>query len=404
MKSFAFRAQRRHGAIEEGKIVAPDLAQARLMLAERGLVPELIKPSDGGDPSFWRSFTRKRLSLDEQTALFQDWARLLEARLSIEEAVGVSASSRAQTRAGRACLAIHRSLKEGRPFDEALAENMPELPSSTRAVLRAAQAAGALPDALQRIASSMFEARKLSRSIRSAMMYPCLVLAVAGGAVAILLGAVVPSIEGLVKLDDAATPFLSKLVIHSSQFLREYGDVVAIAFGILLLAVAGFSKTAIGRLTLDAIVLRLPLLGSTTREIQNARFASVLGLLIAGGVPLARAVGLAVNSIGNAALARQASGLQRAVAHGEPFGDTLARSGVMTREAIAMVRVGERSGRLEQMLTQVAVVSENRAQERLKLLIASIGPLLTIVCGIIAGAIVYAVLATTMSITDQALR
>jgi general secretion pathway protein F len=404
MSSFAFRARRRNGPIEEGKIFAADLAQARIQLTGRGLVPEVIKPCDESPSSFRSYFSRRKLSLDDQTALFQDWARLLEAGLSIEEAVGVSASSREKTRAGLVSSAIQRSLKEGRSFDDALADNMPELVPSTRAVLRAAQAAGALPDALQRIAAAMFEARKLARSIRSAMIYPCLVLSVAGGAIAILLGVVVPSIEGLVKLDDPSTPFLSKLVIRSSQILRDYGDMVAIAIAVLALALAWFSKTQVGRLALDQVLLRLPLLGPTTREIQNARFASVLGLLIAGGVPLARAVGLAVSSIGNVALAKQASGLQRAVAHGEPFGDTLARSGIMTREAIAMVRVGERSGRLEQMLSQVAVVSENRAEERLKLLIASIGPLLTIICGLIAGVIVYAVMATTMNISDMALR
>jgi type II secretory pathway component PulF len=191
-------------------------------------------------------------------------------------------------------------------------------------------------------------------------------------------------------------------VIATSHTLRDHGLVLAAMLALLVVGSAAAARTTAGRAVIDRLVLRMPVAGPLVRAIETGRLLRSLGALVTGGVAVSRAMPLAVRTIANTAMRASLMGAHERILSGTALGDAVAASGALPADAIGLMRVGERTGRLDAALERAATLFEGRATRRLKALTTMLTPVLTIGFGMLAGIIVYAMLSTILSINDLA--
>lgn len=408
MPVFRYSAATTGNEARNGTIETETVQDALKALHEQGLcVIRIGRPSHLN--STWeilnREITlRKPVRAGELARLSQEWAALVEAGISIEESLALLCStSRSGTRP--ILLAVRDVVKAGVPLHQALGRFPNAFPTVYRALIQAGESAGKLAPTLRRLADDLTARRTLAEEIRNALLYPAFLMVTATVGVMTLLLVVVPNLETL--LGDGQTerlPVMTKVVIGVSHILREYGlTAIGILAGLALPALV-WGLTPNGRLRRDAAVLKLPIWGRLVRTIETGRFARALGGLLGGGVSVSVAMRISLDTIANRQMSHRLEAAHQAVTSGAPIGDAIAAGSVFAEDAVGLIRVGERTGRLSESLERAAAMLEARASRELKALTAIITPVMTISFGAIAGLIVYAMLSTILSINELAIR
>ncbi len=269
--------------------------------------------------------------------------------------------------------------------------------------MQAGEASGSLGPSLRRLADDLTARRVVVEEIRNALLYPAFLLITAVVGISILLLVVVPNLENLFGARSReALPVVTQVVIAVSHGLRDFGLFLLMIAGLALAILMAAARTSKGRSTIHQTALRLPIMGSLVQAIETGRFARAFSSLLAGGVAMAQAMPLAVQTLHNDAMRR---GLERAHGHvltGVSLGDAIAASRVLPGDALGLVRMGERTGTLDRALGRAAALYEGRAARRLKALTTVLTPVLTIGFGLLAGVIIYAMVSTILSINDLA--
>jgi len=198
-------------------------------------------------------------------------------------------------------------------------------------------------------------------------------------------------------------PLTTRIVLVFSDLAVEWGWLLLIGLLAALLALRRFSMSAAGRLGLDRRLLGAPLLGELVRRIETARFCRSLGTLRANGVTLIDAVAIAAGTLANKAVSQAALGITGPLAKGEGLSTPMRRTGCFPPLALQLIEVGEESGRLEDMLLQVADVYDKEVERSIQRLLAMLAPLVTILLGFLIAFIIGSILAAILGTYDIAL-
>lgn len=344
---------------------------------------------------------RRELGLRDLAQVTLEWGTLVDAGVTIEEALRLSKMQLKQPKLKALIEDIYEKVKGGASLYEALSDRQVSFPQSYTTMIHAAETAGTLGESLRRMASELAERQKLSEEIRNALLYPIFLLVTASAAIIVLLVIVVPNLENIIGQQKAdAIPTMSWIVIGLSHVLRDYG-VITLITGFLvsvILTIALFTPR--GRAAFDAAALRLPVLGRITRWIESARFMRTCGSLIRGGIPLARAMPLAAKTVVNVSIREALNRVHGEVLLGAVFSDALSAIGVLPEDSVGLIRAGERTGQLAFSLEKAAEVYEGKTQRQLKALTTMLAPSLTMIFGAVAGIIVYAMMSTILSINE----
>jgi general secretion pathway protein F len=267
-------------------------------------------------------------------------------------------------------------------------------------IVRAGEAGGALGTVLQRLAETMERNKELRESVRSALIYPTILVFVAVASVMILLVFVVPQFESTFAQAGKALPIPTQVVIAVGTFLRNWWWA---AIPAVLLAFAWFRRR--GRIPAvrrarDARLLRTPLLGDLIAKVEIARFARTLSTLLANGVTLLAGLAIVKETIGNVVLANGLDGVIAQLREGKGFGRPMAETGLYPRLASQMILVGEESGRLEEMLGRVADVYDREVATAVKRFLAVLEPVLILGLAVMVGGIVFSILLGVMGMSE----
>lgn len=407
MPSFRFYAVTAGNEKREGSVEAATLQEALATLRGRSLyVIRIAEPSRissirnalNRDVSF-----RPPIGAAELARLSQEWAGLIEAGVSVEESLALICHA-SRPRARRVLSAVRDAVKQGTALHEALGRFPDSFPPVYRALVRAGETAGSLGSALRRLGDDLVARRALAEEVRNALVYPLFLVVTASTGVLVLLLVVVPNLEGLIgEGGESRLPVMTRLVLAISHILRDYGGLIAVAAAAAVSAILSLTAlTPSGRTRLDALILRSPLLGPLIRTIETGRFARTFGALLAGGVAAPNAMRIALDTVGNRRMRARLEIAHHSIVSGAAVGDAVAAGGVFGPDAVGLIRVGERSGRLAEALDRAATLHEARATRRLKALTALLTPLMTIGFGGVAGIIVYAMLSTILGINELA--
>ncbi len=377
---FEIRALRGAEGLITVSLEAPDETSALEQARAQGLAVLSARPRRAL-PAFASPFAARFPLL-----LFsQELVALLSAGLSLPEVVETFAEKEARPEFRRIFAALRESLYEGRSFSQAL-ERFPEtFPSLFVATVRAAERTGDVAEALGRYIAYHERLDTVRRKVISASVYPIVLLGVGGLVVLFLLGYVVPRFAGVYEEVGRDLPWLSQLLLEWGRLINANGVLLAVVFvAAAAAATLGFArlKEIAGRLA-----RRIPAIGERLRVYHLARLYRTLGMLLRGGTPLVTALGM-VSGLMPAALRPQlAAGTQR-IREGTSISTAMEAAGLATPVALRLLRVGEKSGEMAEMMDRIAAFHDEELARWVDLVTRLFEPLLMAVLGVVIGVIV----------------
>jgi type IV pilus assembly protein PilC len=287
-------------------------------------------------------------------------------------------------------IGVIEDIESGSTLSEAMAKQPKAFDNLYVNMVKAGEAGGALEIILKRLAEFKERAQSLKRKVKGAMIYPCAVITVATLIVAGIMYWIIPKFKKIFAGFNTELPDITKLLIAISDWVVSYWFLIpAIPLGIFLF-VKIVKKNKTGAYIVDALTLKIPLLGMIVRKSVIARTSRTLGTLIASGVPILEGIIIARDTAGNAVFARAYDSIYTAIREGESIAVPLKQTGIVDDMVVNMVDVGEETGALDEMLYKVADVYDEEVEVLVDALVNLLEPMMVVVLGGIVGFIVIA--------------
>jgi general secretion pathway protein F len=401
---FVYKAADQRGQTIDGVMEAPDARSVVERLQRDAYFPIQVAPQQERSGLAGLRFTglgRQRIPGRDLVAFTQQLATLLEAGLPLDRALSIQEGLAPNPRLRVITGDVLRSVRGGTSLGESLAKHHPR-PFSRLYInmVRAGERGGVLEQTLRRLAEFLEEAQEFRDTLVSALIYPTLLAGVGGAAVIFLMTFVIPRFADIFRDLGSTIPLPTLILLSVSGWLRRFWWAVAGAGLGVALALRTRLATVAGRLQADQILLKLPVLGPVVLETEVARFARITGTLLKSGVPMLAALGVVKEMMGNQVMTHAVDSLGDGVRRGAGLAKPMEEAGVFPALATHMVRVGEETGRLEEMLLKVGSTFETDTRKNVKRLIALVEPGIILFMGLLVGFIVVAMLMAIVSITD----
>lgn len=381
----------------KGVIEAESEKHARQLLRDKTLVPIRVTAAQNkkvGKETKASLFSRKQsLSAQELALVTRQFATLLSAGLPIEECLLAVGEQADKQRVKGLILSLRAKVNEGHSLAQALRDHPQAFTQLYCATVAAGEKTGHLDKVLLRLADYTEQQWNMQQKLKSALIYPAMIILVAFGIVGFLLEFVVPKMVATYSHMKQALPTMTHLLIKASEVIKAYG----IYFFILLVIFIYFlrralQKSAALREKVHHMLLRLPLVGYSIKSANTARFARTLSILSGSGVPVLEAMTIAAQLITNIPIRKAVEVAVTKVREGATIHLTLKATSYFSPMSIHMISSGESSGQLESMLERVAINQENEITRMIEVMLALFEPAIILVMGAVVLFIVLAVL------------
>ena len=256
-------------------------------------------------------------------------------------------------------------------------------------MVEAGETGGILDTILQRLSTYIEKNVKLKRAVKSALIYPAVVLFVAAAVITLLLWKVVPIFATLFASLQVSLPLPTRIVIGLSHFVGSiFGLLILVAFVGICIGLKVWYGTPGGRMAIDKTLLKIPMIGLLLRKIAVARFTRTLGTLITSGVPILEGLDITARSSGNAVIEKALLQTRKQLEAGRTLADPLRETEVFPGMVTQMIAVGEQTGAMDAMLQKIADFYEDEVDSAVKDLLAAMEPVMIVFLGLVVGGIV----------------
>lgn len=391
MLRYEYRAVKPDGELVQGELEALDEANAVRQIQSLGLIPIQTRSAGGLRARLTRR-ADPRLSQKEIGAITRQLATLLESGLTLDRSLQILIDLTSEPHRASVLADLQNRVRGGAAFSSALEAQDGQFPRLYVNMVRAGEASGALDAVLARLADYLERTAELRGSITSALVYPMILLGVAGLSVIALLVWVVPQFTLLFEDMGEALPLPTQIVVAAGDLFRHYWWAMLVAVAIAAVVIERWLKDPRMRTRIDHRVLDVPLFGDLLWKLETARFCHTLATLLANGLPLLNALNLSREVVGNRKLAGLLSEAGEDLKRGRGLAEPLGRRAILPQLALQMIRVGEESGNLEPMLGKVARVYDQETRTSVQRLLTLLEPVLIIGLGIIVAGIIVSIL------------
>jgi len=404
MAFFQYRAADQAGKVVEGVMEADAERSVVLRLREMGCVPlRIALPSERAIGVLRQQkplFVRRKVSQQQLLQFTRELGALLAAGLPLDRSLSILAGLVEGGELSKVVRALVEAVRAGKSLAVSMGEHPEVFPKIYVNMIRAGEAGGILEGVLRYLTEYMESTLALKEDIKSALIYPMILAAAAGLSLTVLFVFVIPKFAVIFRDNNKALPQITKIVIGFSQFLEQYGWIALAVICVAIIGAILYVKSPEGRSEWDRLSLRTWLVGDLLRKFETARFSRTLSALLKGGVPLLEALGTVQGVVGNRLLARAIGQVQLRVREGKGMARPLSDSGLFPPLALNMIAVGEETGKLEGMLTEVASYYDQEVKRSTKRLTALLEPALILAMGLIIGFVVISMLLAIFSIND----
>ncbi len=407
MPVYAYRGVSTAGKKRRGHVDAESPRAARAQLKRDGVFVTDFEESSAEALTKARSGSRfnveinlaalQRISPMDVSLMTRQAATLIGAGIPLVEGLGALTEQVEQPRLKSVLGQVRDRVNEGASFADALAATgaFSDLYVS---MVRAGEAGGALEAVLERLADYLETQVRLRNKVSAIMIYPAVMLAFAALVVGVLVTVVLPQITELLTSMDQQLPWYTSAIISGSNFVREWWWALLLGLAAGIVALRAAIATERGRATWDRLALKIPVVGKTVRLIAISRFTQTLSTLLAGGLPIVRALDTARDVAGNVVLGEAIDKAREAITEGASIARPLRESGQFPPLVTHMIEVGERSGELEAMLAKVASTYDEQVETTVTRLTALLEPFLIL---IMVGVVVVIILATLVPLLNM---
>lgn len=403
MGSFSYKAISSQGKAVQGRVVADRIELASRELRLQGLTLLSLEPAGKGAVRADEDAPGPgSASSDDVLAMTRELAVLLRAGLPIDRALKVMIDMAVEIKVRDLLEELLSSIKAGKGLSQALL-SYPEVFSNFYVnMVRSGEASGHLAEVLTRLADYLTNAKSVRSGVVSALVYPAILFTVAVLSIVGMLGFVVPQFETLFNDMGDALPVLTRIVISAGDGLIRYGWLLLLLLGMTVYVVRNWLRSEEGRAKFDESMVRLPFFGAIIFKYEVSRFSRTVGTLLGNGVSLLRALSIAVETVDNTHIKNSLRVLEPAVKRGQRMSVALEETGTFSPLVIQMIRVGEESGSLDQMMTELADVYDDEVQTGVKRSLTFLEPALILVMGGVIALVIIAILMGIMSVNDLA--
>ena len=399
-RKFTYRARRSEGGdMVRGVVEAVDHASAVRELRRQGLAILSVELGDLGsavgqetDPVRLRKRLSRAMGKDDVVSFCQQLAVMLRTGVPLAESLETFADQASKKDVAEFVRLIKADVCEGEDFSAVLAKYPQVFPTILVSLMRAAEASGKLDEMLTRVAKDLSKARKTAKQIKGAMMYPAIMMVVAVLAVTVIMVFVLPKFAPLFKAQGDRLPAPTKALVWLSGFLRTGWMIYVPA----ILAIVGgtwwYVRTETGRIMMDTLKLRMPVLGHMFRCLYLVRFSSTMATLLAAGVSLVDVVRICRDVTGNVHYTKLWETLEDRISKGQEIAPTFREFDFVPRNVVAMIASGEKSGRLSEVLEHAATAAEDDLDIAVKSTTSLVEPIMIVGMGAVVGGIASAML------------
>jgi type IV pilus assembly protein PilC len=390
MTTYAYNAINAQGLEVDGVISAADLPGAREQLRLRGLLAQSLDELDValGSASASAGFG-KRVKPKALQIFSRQFATMIEAGLNVVQALVVLEDQTSDPVLAQVVAQLRRDVEGGLLLSEAMDRHPKVFSRLYVSMVEAGEAAGILDVVLDRVAFQIEKQEAIRRRVKGAMIYPTMVLVFATVVLLGMLMFLVPIFVKIFAQLNGQLPMLTQVVVHVSNTLRSYWFVVIPTLVASPFAFRWWKGTESGRQLWDRFKLRLPLrIGDTVLKVTMARFSRTLSTLVAAGVDIIKALEITGQTAGNWVIEEALHGVRQKVHEGVPIAQPLLDNDVFPPMVSQMVKIGEESGELEQMLGKIADFYEDEVDAAVTSLTSIIEPVMMIGVGAMVGLII----------------
>jgi general secretion pathway protein F len=405
MATYEYKAVKANGDIVEGDMEAPDEAAVVMRLQAEGLIPVRTAPARRGlklELSFGAGGGRK-IGSKQITLLTRELASLLEAGLTLDRALQILLELTDDPAMSHLLGTLQEKIRGGKTFSVALEEHRTLFSKLYVNMVRAGEAGGALQAVMASLADYLERSEELRESVKSALIYPTILVTVAGLSVAMLLVFVVPQFAQMFADMGQTLPLATRIVIGAGDLVRGYWWLLGLLGFAAYLGIRSRLARPEVRYVWDRRLLGMPLLGELVAKVETARFSRTLSTLVTNGVSLLGALNLVKDVISNRIIAESIELAADKLRHGSGLAEPLMEQGVFPKLALQMMKVGEESGQLEVMLSKVADMYDKEVRATVQRMLALLEPLLIVGLGVVVAGIIMSILVAIMSVNQLAI-
>ncbi len=388
MPTFAYRARTAGGAVVSGVIDAPEEKAAFERLRAQKLSPlEVGRKKMGGLFGFLK---RSKIPTKEIAIFSRQLATLNGSGVPIVQGLSIL-ETQMQSKALREVIASVRSdIESGLSISEGIKKHPNAFSKLYVSMIKAGETGGLLNEILERLSTYLEKAEALKAKIKSAMMYPIVILVVCSSITIFLLMWVIPRFKIIFASFGQDLPFLTQIVLDASDWLRSKWYLLGLIVAAAIWSFKRFRATDYGRKWVDDKLLKVPMFGVLLKKSAVAQFTRTLGTLLAAGVSHMQALETVAETAGNVVISQAILEARDSIREGGKLSDPLKKSGLFPPMVTSMITVGEETGGLDKMLTKIADFYDLEVDEAVKGLSSMIEPIVIVVMGVIVGFIVIA--------------
>ncbi len=388
MASYSYSAIDARGIESRGVLHAPDLDAARDQLRQQGLLARtLLEQKAASGAAVSRKF--KKVTPKALQVFSRQFATLIQAGVSIVSALVILAEQTEDKNLAVIITDIREDVESGVVLSRAMSRHSRVFNKLYVAMIEAGEASGTLDVVLDRVAVQIEKDTKIKRRVKSAMIYPTVVLTFATLVLVGMLLFLIPVFVNIFKQLNGQLPMLTQIVVNMSNFLRGYWFIIFPVAGAAIFALRRFKRTDQGRAVWDRLKLRLPMkIGDVVLKVAMARFSRTLSTLVSAGVDIVRALEITGSTAGNTVLEESLVEVRRRVQEGARIATPLEELAIFPPMVSQMVKIGEETGELDHMLGKIADFYEDEVDASVAALTSIIEPIMMIGVGVMVGIIV----------------
>jgi len=386
MPVFTYKGTNRSGATVSGEMNANNKAELQQLLRRQQITPTRMseKGKEFNLPTFGGGVNAKELAI-----FTRQFSVMIDAGLPLVQCLEILATQQENKMFQKVLTGTRTSVEGGSTLSAAMKQYPKVFDPLYTNMVEAGETGGILDTILQRLSSYIEKNVKLQRAVKSALVYPVGVLSIAAAVIVLLLWKVVPIFATLFAGLGVDLPLPTKIVIGLSHFVGSiFGLLILVGIIAGIFGIKVWYGTPGGRMVIDTIILKLPVLGILMRKIAVARFTRTLGTLISSGVPILEGLDITARTSGNAVIERALTQVRRSLEEGKSLTDPLKESEVFPGMVTQMIAVGEQTGAMDAMLQKIADFYEEEVDAAVKDLLTALEPIMIVFLGLVVGGVV----------------
>lgn len=405
MPLFEYQQRDRSGKLYKGQLEASSIRDASSRLRDEGMFLIALKPvGDAKTASEGFKIGGKSVKLRDLLMFTKQFAVMIRAGVNLNNCLNLLAQQTENNYFSGIILQIRRDIEGGESLHVSLTKHPKIFPMIYIHMIEAGEASGQLDTILERLTEHLEREFELKKKITSAMTYPSVIMVVAIAAVFILMIFVVPQFVEMFKGFNMELPFITKALVAVSSFCQNFWYVIIIAIVILVIGFQRYHATPQGKKNIDHFLYKLKIIGPVIQKLAAARFARTLGTLLNSGVQITTSLEIVERAVGNMVIAEAVNLARINITRGTMISTPLAQTKVFPPLVTQLIAVGEETGEMAAMLTQIADFYEKEAGYAVEGLTNLIEPMIIVFVGGIIGVIVAAIyipIFNMMSIANQ---